>query len=258
MSAAPRITAGYDGDAPREVVFPAAPRREAEAAQATDPTNLAVDLAAALTLICGVEAEVTPLAGAALPVVAAWRTADGSTCTIGGGMIIAAALLNHECGGTFAASGAAKSQHAGRRAEIMALALRDLMMPGADDWEPCVPASVAAFAVSVAGVSDRIDAGLTLAAAVPPDRDHGDWSLRLRGVLDRLAVPVRLVLHEGKVAVRAARAYAVGDVIPIATAHEVGLRVGTLALARGQVIDSDTGSPRVRIVARRRSAEEQP
>ncbi len=261
MSTAPRITAGYDADAPCEIVFPAAARRAAEAApEGPDPATLAADLAAALTTLCGMPAEAAPMAGPALPMLAAWRAADGGACSIGGGAAIAAALFNRECGGAFdAGTGAAQSQHAAQRAAMLVAALRDLLLIGAGGWEPCPPGPAVAFAVTVAGIADRIDVGLITPSETVQPRDFGDWPQRLRGVLEGLAVPVRLVLHEGKVAVRAARAFAVGDVIPIATAHEVGLRVGTLALARGQVIDSDTGSPRVRIVTRsRRVAEELP
>lgn len=261
MNDAPRITAGYDADAPREVVFPVATRRVADTAPAgPDPALLVESLAAALTALCGGEVAVTAMASDALPALAGWTGPDGSACTVGGGAIIAAALLNRECGGAFeVAAGVGQSSHAARRAGVLMTALRDLLCPDTATWEPCPPGPVTAFAVTIAGVSDRIDLGVIARPATALARDLGDWPTRLRGVLDGQAVPVRLVLHEGRVAVRAARALTVGDVIPIATAHEVGLRVGTLALAHGQIIDSDTGSPRVRIIARsRRALQEQP
>ncbi len=261
MSDTPRITAGYDADAPREVVFPVATRRVADAAPpGPDPALLAQNLAAALTTLCGGEVAVTATAGDALPALAGWAGPDGGTCTIGGGAGLAAALLNRECGGAFeVAAGGGQSPHAVRRAAVLIVGLRDLLAPDTATWDACPPGPVTAFAVTVTGVSDRIDVGMVAPPAAVSAKDFGDWPVRLRGVLDGLAVPVRLVLHEGKVAVRAARALSIGDVIPIATAHEVGLRVGTLALAHGQVIDSETGSPRVRIVARARCAlQEQP
>lgn len=256
--AAPRITAGYDPDAPRDHVFPIAVRPFASDGPAADPAALAGPLAAALEALCGVAVRVSAMAGDATP-AETWQAADGSRCGIGGGLVLAAALLNRQCGGEFEAGAVARSAHVERSRAALSEALREAMLPDADGWQRLdaaqhLPAS--AFAVEAGGINDRIDLALLPAAAeAPAPASHARWRRDLRGVLDGLAVPVRLVLHEGAVAVRAARALAVGDVLPIATAHEVGLRVGTLALARGHIVDSDTATPRVRIVARGRRTE---
>ncbi len=259
IDAAPRITAGYDAAAPREHVFPMAIRRSAGEAPAADPAALSGPLAAALEEICGVAVRVSVLADDAVA-TEAWQAADGSRCGIGGCLVLAAALLNRQCGGEFEAGAVSRSAHVERSRSALSMALRDALLPGVNGWERLdavqhLPA--AAFAVEAGRVNDRIDlAYLPKAVEALAPAGHPRWRRDLRGVLDGLAVPVRLVLHEGAVAVRAARALAVGDVLPIATAHEVGLRVGTLALARGHIVDSDTGTPRVRIVARGRRVGE--
>jgi len=247
--AAPRITAGYDADAPREWVFPRADLRSDDAG-GVDGTLLAREVAAALGDLLGMAVTATPLA---VPVTATagWTAADGSACAAGGGAVLAAALLNRQCGGAFEAAGESSSPHAERCRTTLIEGLRDRLLPHATGWTSAVTASPRrAFAVEAGGVADRID--VAVVPARPAAADTSDWHAGLRALLDGFAIPVRLVLHDGPIAVRAARALAVGDVLPIATASEVGLRVGTLAWARGQVINADTGVAQLRIVARTR------
>ena len=75
--------------------------------------------------------------------------------------------------------------------------------------------------------------------------------------LSRLDVAVRLVLHDAPIAVRAAQRLAAGDTLPIATASEVGLRVGRLALATARIVGSDGDRPSIEILARPRAFREQ-
>lgn len=256
-TAVPGITAGYDATEPRAFTFPAAAAHGAPPAD-VDRTLLGRQLADALTTLCGMPVNVAAMAetGSA---PGRWRAASGAAFAIGGGQLLAAALLSRQCGGAFEAGPATRSTHVERCRMALAATLRDLLLPAATGWETdeTAPARAAcAFAVEVGPVHDRID----IVALPPVDApaelvvDDG-WHARLCDLLAGFSVPVRLVLHEGAVAVRAARALAVGDVLPISTAHEVGLRVDTLALARGHMIDTETGTPRVRIVARGRRTE---
>ena len=251
--AAPRITAGYDDAASRELIFPSASRRPEPAVREVDAVALGEALAASLGTLCDVAATAEPATGAPLA-MSWWQSADGALFGIGGGEKLASALLNRQCGGEFEADGAPVSPHARRCLGELVVQLRSALMPDATGWTSAksdVPPE--SYTVTLGGVRDRIDL-----VAQPPAQpacapvDHSEWRAQLRRVLGGLAIPVRLVLHEGNVAVRAARAFKVGDVLPIATAHEVGLRIGSHPLARGHIIDADTGTPRVRIVARSR------
>lgn len=249
--AAPRITAGYDADAPRDHFFPAADGAGDDAADLDVPAT-AVILSQVLAAVCGQPVHAEAAAGDSQP-LAGWTAGDGSGCWLGGGWQLAAAMLNSRCGGPFVADAAPGSAHVARCRDDLLAALRAELLPEGADWVAAsTPGRATGFAVRIGDVSDRIDVHVTPRAA--PVVSHGDWSARLAAVLAGLVVPVRLVLHEGPFAVRAARALAVGDVLPIATAHEVGLRVGTLGLARGEVIDADTGTPRIRIAHRREPA----
>ncbi|QXQ08071.1 hypothetical protein KX816_08875 [Sphingosinicellaceae bacterium] len=250
---APRITAGYDDAAPREIVFPPASRRSEPALREVDAVALGKSLAARLGALCDIAATAAPASGEPLA-MSWWQSEEGALFGIGGGAKLASALLNRQCGGAFEEDGAPVSSHALRCLGELVVQLRAALMPDATGWTPVksdLPAE--SFTVTLGTVRDRID----LVAQAPAQPacapvDHSEWRAQLRRVLGGLAIPVRLVLHEGNVAVRAARAFKVGDVLPIATAHEVGLRIGSHALARGHIIDADTGSPRVRIVARSR------
>lgn len=253
MNDAPsRITAGYDDGSPREFVFPAADRPRDDDDAAIDAGAIARALADTLTIVCGVPAQAEVMAAAPLPLD--WQAAgDGSGCGLGGASLLAAALLNRQCGGPFAGAATAQgSAYAGRCRDALFAAIRQALLPDANDWTGGTPPAggAIAFSVRAGDVTDRIDVQL-LPKPEPVVPDTG-WSSRLAAVLAGLAVPVRLVLHDGPMSVRAARALAVGDVLPIATAHEVGLRVGTLGLARGEVIDADGGRPRIRIAQRHR------
>lgn len=248
MNDAPRITAGYDADEPRTVFFPAADRGSGNDHAELDVPATALVLAQVLTAVCGLPAQAEAAAGEPQP-LEGWSAGDGSSCAIGGGWRLAAAMLNRRCGGPFAGDAATGSAHVARCRDALIATVRAALLPEGADW--CAGLAVGratAFAVRVGDVSDRID--IHVAHPAVPVVSDGDWSARLAALLAGLVVPVRLVLHEGPFAVRAARALAVGDVLPIATAHEVGLRVGTLGLARGEVIDADTGTPRVRIAQR--------
>ena len=251
--AVPRITAGYDETAPREVVFPSASRRVVTAAPEVDAVALGKALAARLGILCNVVASVEPASGPRIEMTW-WQSCDGALFGIGGGEAVAGALLNCQCGGEFEADGAPVSPHALRCRSELIVQLRSALIPDASGWTPAKSdLPVEAFTVTLGTVRDRID--LVAQAPAQPacaPADHSEWRAQMRRVLGGLAVPVRLVLYEGAVPVRVARAYKVGDVLPIATAHEVGLRIGTHALARGHIVDADTGTPRVRIVARSR------
>lgn len=253
MAGAARITAAYD-DTPLLHRFPAA---GGGAVTGFDLEALRETLVTALGALCGMSAtiDVSPLPVA--PRGLGWLArGDGLAAACGGGAVLAGALLSRDCGGGFVASDVppASASLARRRADLMA-AIRDavgtLWPDGETGWTVgAAPAAYQAWhvAVTVGGVADSFDLAL-----VPPPHvaaDHGDWPRQLHARLAALAIPVRVVLHEGPYAVRAARALRVGDVLPLVTAHEVGIRAGRLCIARGRSAGTSEDAARVEIVRR--------
>ena len=253
MTAAARITAGYD-EGPLDHCFPAA---DAVCVAHFDAGRLCEPLAAAVGALCGASASITLSRAPAASAGFDWRSRDdGLAVGCGGGLALADAMLSRDCGGGFVAGVAplASASLARRRATLAAAlceAVGGLWPDGQADWSGC-PAPIGVlgwrFAVVVAGVDDFID----LAVVVPPCKaaTHDEWHGRLYAQLTALAIPVRVVLHEGPIAVRAARALRVGDVLPLATANEVGIRAGRSCVARGRIAAASEDAPRIEIVRR--------
>ncbi len=254
MAGAARITAGYD-ERPLDFVFPpAAPR----AAPAFDARALVEPLANAIGRVCGAAAQVTLATTPGDARGLDWQAGDGLTVALDGGDRLASALLGRRCGGGFVAEACAPTPSVARvRGEILAL-VRDALAASLGAtigaWASTgkvADAPVWRFTVAVADVADNFDIALVAPPVAPVS---GDWPARLAACLAALTIPVRVVLHDGGIAVRAARRLGVGDVLPLATAHEVGVRAGPLLIARGRIAGTGDGQPRIEIVARGRPA----
>lgn len=230
------ITAAVD-DPPVAVRFP---RADAVVAALPDRSG---DIAAWLGARTGLAASVVP-GDAAMPAMSWWQRDDGAAFGSGGGALIASALLSRDCGGTFEPAGGGAS--VARAARDLGVALRDALLPGGG-WQPGGDGTAQVVAVSVGGVEDHLAIGIVPAPCRAAMRARADWGQGLTAALARVVLPLRLVLHEDRVAMRTVRALAVGDVLPIATAREVALRSGRHRVARGRVIDGETG--RIEIVA---------
>lgn len=243
-----RITAG-DADAPREARFPAV-----EAAAPDVGFAAAAPVADWLRARCGAAAAVTEDAGAP-PSATWWRRDDGAHVGIGGGERLAAALLARDCGGVFDA-GDATGPSVVRATRELLLALRDALVPGAGTWLAAGPGiAPARLRVEVAGVDDVLAVAVVLPPSPAAAQRRAAWGATLGAALGQVAVPVRLVLHEATLPMRQVRAVRVGEVLPIATASEVVLRVGSTRVARGRVVGgSDGDAGHIEIVGRGRTA----
>lgn len=232
------ITAAVD-DPPVAVRFP-----RADAATAPVPADRSGEIAAWLGVRSGLPASVVPGDGA-LPAMTWWRRDDGAGFGCGGGVHIASALLSRDCGGAFEPGGTAGASVA-RAARDLGAALRDALLPGGR-WQPDGDGPATLHAVTVAEVEDVLAIGIVAAPCRTAMEAREAWGQGLTSALARVVLPLRLVLHEDRVAMRIVRGLAVGDVLPIATAREVALRSGRHRVARGRVIDGETG--RIEIVA---------
>lgn len=230
------ITAALD-EPPVAVRFPRAD------AAAPAPPDRSGDVAAWLGARTGLTASVAP-DDAAKPAMTWWQRDDGAAFGWGGGVRIAGALLSRDCGGAFEPGGSGTS--VARAARDLGIALRDALLPGAG-WQPGGEGVAQVLAVGVGGVEDTLAIGIVPAPCRVAMQARARWGQGLTAALARVVLPLRMVLHEDRVAMRDVRALAVGDVLPIATAREVALRSGRHRVARGRVIDGETG--RIEIVA---------
>jgi len=228
---ASRITAAYD-DVPIAVRFP---RADAELGE--PEFEVGAPLVAWLQAACDAAASIEIVTGDPPPMTW-WGRDDGAVCGVGGGARIAAALLARACGGAFDPD-EARGVSVLRATRELAAGVRDRLMPGGE-WHAAPSGRATIFRVTVGGVDDVI-----AVAAVPAVTDPGPareaWRASLGAALEAVALPVRLVLHEDRVALRTLRALSVGDIVPIVTAREVALRSGGHRLARGRIVD---GEPR--------------
>ncbi|WP_419815202.1 FliM/FliN family flagellar motor switch protein [Glacieibacterium sp.] len=256
-SGAARITAGYD-DGPQAFEFAVAASRDV-GPPPVDREAIGALASNLLAEVCRTPASVKIAEGATAR-LGWWRRGDGLVIGLGGGgATLASALVNRDCGGEFRADDAGNGSASVERQRGALLARLRIgvaaLWPAADDdWVSCPPVDAEAFSLRIeAGlVRDQIDCAVQPPPEAVAPLDTG-WRNRLSDVLDSLAVPVQLVLHEAAITVGAARAIAVGDVLPIATAHEVGLRVGALTVARGRIAN-DGELPRVEITSRARAS----
>lgn len=230
------ITAAVD-DPPVAVRFP---RADAAAPAPLDRSGV---VAAWLGARTGLTASAV-VSDAEPPAASWWQRDDGAAFGWGGGLQIAGAQLSRDCGGAFDPGGAGAS--VARAARDLGDALRDALLPGGN-WQPGGTGAVQAIGVSVGGVEDLLAVGLVPAPCRNAMQARADWGRGLTDALARVVLPLRLVLHEDRVTMRSVRRLSVGDVLPIATAREVALRSGRHRVARGRVIDGETG--RIEIVA---------
>ncbi|TRW14092.1 FliM/FliN family flagellar motor switch protein [Glacieibacterium frigidum] len=232
------ITAAVD-DPPVALRFP-----RADAAVAAVAPDRSADIADWLAARCGFAASVVP-GGGAPPAMTWWRREDGAAFGCGGGTALASALLARDCGGAFEAGGPGGASVA-RAVRDLGMALRDALVPGGG-WAPGGEGPATVHAVTVGGVEDTLAIGIVAAPCRAAMQARETWGQGLNAALSRVVLPLRLVLHEDRVAMRTVRTLGVGDVLPIATAREVALRSGRHRVARGRVIDGETG--RIEIVA---------
>lgn len=97
--------------------------------------------------------------------------------------------------------------------------------------------------------------GVGIAAAVVPltTTIEPTWTHDLRRALEHVSFPVRAVLFETRLPLAKAARLRPGDVLPIETPREVGLRVGAHRLASGTISPTDEGGHLVTIRASARS-----
>ena len=227
--------------APGEVRSHRFPRADAAVVAAFDAVPI---VTAWLGQRCGAPVTVAPGDGAVG--MAYWTRDDGAVCGIGGGGALAAALLARDCGGALEA-GPMSGASVGRATREFALALRDALLPGGD-WQCGGDGPAIVLRIEAGSVVDQVAVAVTLPPSPGARAVTARWTASLHDALGALALPVRLVLHEERMAVARVRALGVGDVLGIATAREVGLRIGRTRVARGRIVDGETG--RIEIVAR--------
>lgn len=195
----------------------------------------------------------------------AWYTApDGSRLGVALSTMLAEALVSLQYGGGLTGD----SGRLGATASVVRLqaALIELILrTAAASWlavecewtaasiAPAPPQSAQplhAHLISVGAL--RCPLGIAVALAGSVTTTPFAWAHDLRRSLDRVAFPFRAVLFETRLPLATAAQLRPGDVLPIETPRDVGLRVGTYRLAAGTIAPTDDGGHLVTIRANAR------
>jgi hypothetical protein len=208
----------------------------------------------------------------------AWYTApDGGWLGIALSTTLAEALVNQRCGGELAGADGRLSSTASvlrLQAELIAVILGvsgSSWLPGEDGWAIAATATASplpvalpvalstaqpplrAMTISIGDLRCRLGIAVALAPPVASAALPAAWAQELRRSLDHLAFPVRAVLFETRLPLARAAQLRPGDVLPIETPRDVGLRVGAYRLAAGTVTPTGDGGHLVTIRAHARS-----
>ena len=203
----------------------------------------------------------------------AWYTApDGGWLGIALSTTLAEALVNQRCGGELAGDDGRLSGTASvlrLQAELNAVIRRVAAanwLPVEGEWASATTATapplpvalptaqppLRAMTISVGDLRCRLGIAVALAPPVASAALPVAWAQELRRSLDHLAFPVRAVLFETRLPLAKAAQLRPGDVLPIETPRDVGLRVGAYRLASGTVTPTGDGGHLVTIRAHAR------
>lgn len=197
-----------------------------------------------------------------------WHTApDSSWLGIALSPVLAEALVSQRCGGALSGDGGQLSGtasvvrlQAGLVAAILGAAAASWLTAG-DEWHPAATATARSvapprqqrFTLDIAAQRCALDIAVALASPAALPGTPASWAADLRRVIDHVAFPVRAVLFETRLPLAKAAQLRPGDVLPIETPRDVGLRVGAYRLAAGTVAPGDDGGHLVTIRASARS-----
>ena len=267
---------GSDGSS----AVPGDARRHRFAAVDADPSgafapvielaSFAAGLEVALTASTGLPCRVTSIDDAApgdaeAATIMPYAAADGSRLGIALSPGLAEALVSHRCGGSLAVGDGVPGGAASvvrLHAELMAAILRIAAarwLPDGAAWSPAPatgplsPPPLQAMTIHVGEL--RFPLGIAVVpagAATAPDMPTA-WAHDLRRSIAQVGFPVRAVLFETRLPLARAVQLRPGDVLPIETPREVGLRVGVHRLASGTIAPTDDGGHLVTIRSSARS-----
>ena len=234
-------------------------------------------LEAAMTGLAGLPCRITSVDDAAPDLATtenvAWYTApDGGWLGIALSTTLAEALVNQRCGGELAGDDGRLSGTASvlrLQAELNAVIRRVAAanwLPVEGEWASATTATapplpvalptaqppLRAMTISVGDLRCRLGIAVALAPPVASAALPVAWAQELRRSLDHLAFPVRAVLFETRLPLAKAAQLRPGDVLPIETPRDVGLRVGAYRLASGTVTPTGDGGHLVTIRAHAR------
>ena len=234
-------------------------------------------LEAAMTGLAGLPCRITSVDDAAPDLATtenvAWYTApDGGWLGIALSTTLAEALVNQRCGGELAGDDGRLSGTASvlrLQAELNAVIRRVAAanwLPVEGEWASATTATapplpvalptarppLQAMTISVGDLRCRLGIAVALAPPVASAALPVAWAQELRRSLDHLAFPVRAVLFETRLPLAKAAQLRPGDVLPIETPRDVGLRVGAYRLASGTVTPTGDGGHLVTIRAHAR------
>ena len=246
-------------------------------APVVDLTPFFTRLEAAMTGLAGLPCRITSVDDAAPDLATtenvAWYTApDGGWLGIALSTTLAEALVNQRCGGELAGDDGRLSGTASvlrLQAELNTVIRRVAAanwLPVEGEWASATTATapplpvalptarppLQAMTISVGDLRCRLGIAVALAPPVASAALPVAWAQELRRSLDHLAFPVRAVLFETRLPLAKAAQLRPGDVLPIETPRDVGLRVGAYRLASGTVTPTGDGGHLVTIRAHAR------
>lgn len=196
----------------------------------------------------------------------AWYTApDGSRLGVALSTTLAEALVSLQYGGGLAGDSgrlSATASVARFHAALTELVLRTAAaswLAVECEWTaasvaPAPPQSLPplhAHLISVGAM--RCPLGIAVALADPLTAAPFAWAHDLRRSLEGVGFPVRAVLFETRLPLAQAAQLRPGDVLPIETPRDVGLRIGAHRLAAGTIAPADDGGHLVTIRASARA-----
>ena len=234
----------------KAAVAPAAARGIEPAALQLIADGLAAGVGALLDAACrgAVDAAPAAMSGEAL----SFARGDGLTMTIDLPRALCELVAVRRCGGPLSmadltgATGSASVGRAVDRLTAAAMAAIDRACRGGTGWLPADAGSTGEtvtlrldFDMLGFEVGLRLCAGAAAAPAQAIAEDHPHWPRDLQRLVGATGLPVRVVLHEKRVALADAARLRPGDVLPIETPRSVQLRIGTHSLGRGTVDPAD-------------------
>jgi hypothetical protein len=252
-------------------------------APVVDLTRFFTRLETAMTGLAGLPCRITTVDDAdrdlATTENVAWYTApDGGWLGIALSTTLAEALVNQRCGGELAGDDGRLSGTASvlrLQAELKAVILcvaAASWLPVEGEWASATTATapplpvalptalpkLRAMMITIGDLRCPLGIAVALASPVTSAALPAAWAHDQRRSLDHLAFPVRAVLFETRLPLAKAAQLRPGDVLPIETPRDVGLRVGAYRLASGTVTPTGDGGHLVTIRAHGRSFRQSP
>lgn len=236
-------------------------------APANDLTAFIRALEAALTQLAGLSCKINsssePASDSPDRPVVSWYVAGDSRLGIALSTTLAEALMNARCGGSLTGHGGRLRSAASvmrLQAEVVTLLLRTAAanwLSAEAEWTVAAPAAIQpplqALTITVGDLSCPLDIAVGLALPAASTGVPTDWAGQRRRSIEHLAFPVRAVLFETRLPLAKAVQLRPGDLLPIETPRDVGLRVGAYRLASGTISPAGGGGHLVTICASPRS-----